>query len=197
MSTSLATIRAAPSGPESALANALDLLFEHSPVLIETLEPKLSDVLKALPSLDSYNQLIDLALGEISKWSDLAQAEFISGHPRIGENKNLSAHSAREQGAGGITPTPPEVLARLEHLNALYEAKYPGLRYITFVNGRTRAVIVEEMEERLSLDKSLSPTEPPADAVVPYDAVSSEWKGELNRAVYDIGRIAKSRAASL
>lgn len=31
-------------------------------------------------------------------------------------------------------------------LNALYEEAYPGLRFVTFVNGRPRADIIPEMQ---------------------------------------------------
>jgi len=41
-------------------------------------------------------------------------------------------------------------------LNAFYEETYPNLRYITFVNGRSRAEIVPELEVHLSLSLSLS-----------------------------------------
>lgn len=34
-------------------------------------------------------------------------------------------------------------------LNSLYEEMYPGLRYTTFVNGRSRAAIASELEVRL------------------------------------------------
>jgi len=40
-------------------------------------------------------------------------------------------------------------------LNAFYEETYPNLRYITFVNGRSRAEIVPELEVRLSLSLPL------------------------------------------
>ena len=46
-------------------------------------------------------------------------------------------------------------------LNNLYEASYPGLRFITFVNGRSRAEIIPEFEvsllaahKRLDADRS-------------------------------------------
>lgn len=35
-------------------------------------------------------------------------------------------------------------------LNAVYEEAYPGLRYVTFVNGRPRSAIVPEIEVSLS-----------------------------------------------
>ncbi|KAJ3517738.1 hypothetical protein NLJ89_g295 [Agrocybe chaxingu] len=193
----LADIQASSSSPQSPLANALEILFEHSPILINALEPQLNAVLKSSPTLDSYVQLIDAALVELANWDVGAQSEFISGHPRIGESANLSKLSASEQGAQGVIPTPPEVLARLEHLNALYEVKYPGLRYITFVNGRSRAVIAEGMEGALKIPHSLSPDEPRRDSIIPVETGGKEWKTELDRAVYDVGRIAKSRLGKL
>jgi len=199
-------------GSSNALAVALEILFEHSPVLINTLQPQLSDILnknknssssESLP-LESYTQLINYAIAQIKTWDLSAQSQFISGHPRIGENKNLSKLSAKEQqqqqqGSGGVVviPTSPEVLARLSHLNACYEIRYPGLRYITFVNGRTRLEIAEEMEDMLGFPHSLSPDNPPFDTIYPVDISSEEWKRELDRAVHDIGLIAKSRLGAL
>ncbi|KAF9480493.1 hypothetical protein BDN70DRAFT_877474 [Pholiota conissans] len=193
----LPEIQNSPSNPHSPLATALELLFEHSPVLVDVLEPQLSIVLKASPSFVSYADLVDTALSEIAKWDVEAQAEFIAGHPRIGESKNLSTLSANEQGAHAVKPTPPEVLARLAHLNACYEIKYPGLRYITFVNGRSRATIAEEMEAMLGLARSLSKEDPIIESISPVEFGSHDWRSELERAIYDIGRIAKSRLGAL
>ncbi|KAF5362080.1 hypothetical protein D9756_002446 [Leucocoprinus leucothites] len=203
--TSLPTldaIRDGPSGKESPLATALTILFEPSPILLSTLEPQLSTYLKSQPppSVSSYGHLIDLSLGEIKTWDIPSQSEFISGHPRIGESKNLSALSAKEQGATAIVNlTPPEVLARLKHLNACYEAQYPGLRYITFVNGRSRATIVEEMEGVLGIEHSLSPDSPPVDVFgsSAYGLSDEKWLSELKRAVEDVGKIAKNRLKAL
>lgn len=138
-----------------------------------------------------------MSLEEIFKWDIPNQSEFISGHPRIGENSNLSKLSAKEQGALGVKPTPPEVIARLAHLNALYEARFPGLRYITFVNGRSRAAIAEEMEGVLGLEHSLSPDQPNVETIKPIERTDAKWLSELRRAVEDVGRIAKSRLGSL
>ncbi|TFK39936.1 Oxo-4-hydroxy-4-carboxy-5-ureidoimidazoline decarboxylase [Crucibulum laeve] len=190
-------IRGSPSQSDSPLATALTVLFEHSPILLFVLEPQLSRALKSGPVPESYAQLIDASLKEITKWDIPAQSEFISGHPRIGESKNLSNLSAKEQGAQGAMVTPPEVLARLAHLNACYEARYPGLRYITFVNGRSRAAIAEEMEDVLGLQYSLSPDDPLVSNVSPVDTNSEAWLSELHRAVQDVGRIARSRLVAI
>lgn len=189
------------SSPDSPLAVTLSVLFEHSPILLSKLEPQLHDILKsqANPRIQpqSYTQLIDVSLENILGWDFPSQAEFISGHPRIGENSNLSKLSAKEQGSLGLKPTPPEVLARLAHLNALYEARYPGLRYITFVNGRSRAVIAEEMESVLGIEHGVESDQPTIDAIQPIEQGSEEWLRELNRAIVDVGKIAKSRLGAL
>ena len=179
---------------EGPLARALALLFEPSTVLYDTLVPGLVSHIQNAPPPTSYRALIDASLSVIGSWNDELKAQFIGGHPRIGEVKGLSKLSTQEQAAKA---TPPEVLARLAHLNAVYERKYPGLVYITFVNGRSRAEIKDEMEDKLGLDHSLNVDEPPVENVASVQTGSDEWKRELERAVDDVGKIAKSRLQSL
>ena len=181
------------AGSTDALTGALAVLFEPSPTLAAHLTPQVSARLQHIP-VASYVALIDTALAAIAAWDDALKAQFIAGHPRIGEVKGLSALSAKEQAAAA---TPPEVLARLQHLNACYEQRYPGLIYITFVNGRSRTAIMYEMEDVLGLERSLSPTEPQVSTIAAIEVGGQEWKGELERAVQDVGKIAKSRLASL
>ncbi|KAK0467236.1 Oxo-4-hydroxy-4-carboxy-5-ureidoimidazoline decarboxylase, partial [Desarmillaria tabescens] len=181
-----------------SLADTLTILFEHSPILISNLCPQLTGILPTLPPLRSYSQLIDISLSQVGTWEHDMKAQFIAGHPRIGESKNISKLSANEQGATSTTAaTPPEVLARLAHLNACYEKKYPGLIYITFVNGRTRAAIAEEMEDKLGIGHSLSLDDPVLVDIEPVTVGSPSWISELDRAVVDIGLIAKSRLGAL
>lgn len=96
----------------SSLEIALSVLFEPSSSLKQHLVPSLSSKLgrdqDKRPS--TYAGLVDLSEQEISTWSDEEKADFIGGHPRIGEVANLSKLSAAEQ-AGKATP--PEVLAKL------------------------------------------------------------------------------------
>lgn len=183
---------------ESVLKSTLVLLFEESEEIRLTLVPQLLVSLGStffLTHTSQVYEIIDESIGLIHSWSPDLQARFIAGHPRIGESRNLSALSSAEQSGGttAATPTPPEVLQRLQHLNACYECIYPGLRYITFVNGRSRAVIAEEMEDKLGVAHSLLPNQPPLESLVPVQAHSPAWLAELHRAVEDVGRIAKSR----
>jgi 2-oxo-4-hydroxy-4-carboxy--5-ureidoimidazoline (OHCU) decarboxylase len=79
------------------------------------------------------------------------QIAVINAHPRIGERaervRAQSARAFREQGYDR-DDTPPEVFARLAHLNDEYEQKF-GFRFVVFVNGRSKAAIVPVLEARL------------------------------------------------
>ncbi|KAJ7173758.1 Oxo-4-hydroxy-4-carboxy-5-ureidoimidazoline decarboxylase [Mycena filopes] len=183
---------------ESQIGHILSTLLEPSDILLSTLVPAFVASLASGTRFVSYTALIDAAIAQVSTWDLPLRAQFIAGHPRIGETKNLSALSAKEQGATpAVAPTPPEVLSRLAHLNACYERRYPGLRYITFVNGRSRAAIAQEMEEVLGLPHSLSPDQPPVEELALIEPGTEAWTVELNRVVVDVGRIAKGRLNAL
>lgn len=73
------------------------------------------------------------------------------------------------------------LIYRLDELNRAYEEKYPKQRFITFVNGRTRAEIIPEIESILSQ----------SDGVQEFG--SSNWLRELDRNINAIFLIAISR----
>ncbi|QRV74144.1 glucose-6-phosphate isomerase [Ceratobasidium sp. AG-Ba] len=174
---------------DSPLAQSLATLFEPSEILYNRVVPAL---VPNLSSYKSYKDLIDASTTQISQLPLADQTDFIGGHPRIGEVSGLSALSAAEQASKA---TPPAVLKRLKHLNLLYEKKYPGLVYITFVAGRSRAQIIPEMESVLGIDgaEEGKEDEPAVETIRSVEVGGEEWKGELDRAVVDVGRIAKSR----
>ncbi|GJJ11357.1 hypothetical protein Clacol_005589 [Clathrus columnatus] len=182
--------------------DALSTLFEPSSVLRNKLVPEINQFKSNSSLADSrttytYIDLIELAMSLISQWDIQSKAQFIAAHPRIGEVKNLSAHSQKEQAS---IETPNDVLVRLGELNAFYEARYPGLRYITFVNGRSRTQIKEELQARLAIDHSWPGERSIDDAlcdVTPIQAGSAEWIVELERAITDVGLIAKHRARAI
>jgi 2-oxo-4-hydroxy-4-carboxy-5-ureidoimidazoline decarboxylase len=70
--------------------------------------------------------------------------EALNAHPAIGQRKGLSARSAAEQGED----TDPTVLSELAYLNQVYEEKF-GFRLVVFVAGRSKAEILEVLQERL------------------------------------------------
>lgn len=179
---------------DGPLALAFATLFEPSPALFEFLVPSVLSTMAENAGSEtprrSYNALIDAAIRELEGWPHGQKAIFLGGHPRIGEIKGLSALSASEQAAHA---TPPEVLERLLVLNEEYERRYPGLRYITFVNGRSRKAIMLEMEEKLGVDEAWVKGE----SKEVYGVGSGEWASEARRAMQDVGHIAKSRLAAL
>src|SRR5690606_9558018 len=69
---------------------------------------------------------------------------ILGSHPRLGEKKLDSAQSAAEQAQ---LRTAAEQLAAL---NAEYEAQFPGLRYVVFVDGREKSVIMTDMRRRIA-----------------------------------------------
>ncbi|PQE05525.1 Oxo-4-hydroxy-4-carboxy-5-ureidoimidazoline decarboxylase protein [Rutstroemia sp. NJR-2017a BBW] len=149
-SYTLPPIADVPSLPTTERIALLDALFEPSTSL-----HTLSLDLLHTQTFSSYNdliasigvQLIDLA--ESTSTSDTEWLDKILGaHPRLGAKRVESAQSAAEQAQlnnGGA-----EEAEKLRALNEEYEKKYPGLRYVVFVNGRSRPVIMENMKERIS-----------------------------------------------
>ncbi|BGP12846.1 hypothetical protein JCM10213_005218 [Rhodosporidiobolus nylandii] len=192
----------APSS--SVYLPVLSTLLEPSPPLSRLLAPQLHARIASLPSADkpkTYHDFLDLAQACMDTWDVEDQAEFLAAHPRIGETKNLSKASEGEQAPRpGQNGTPGEVLKRLQVLNSLYEQAFPGLRYITFVNGRTRAEIVPELESLLSL--SLPPPSPSSaepklgdlrSKLHVHPTGSGPWRAELKRGLQAMWDIAHSR----
>ncbi|GAA5832898.1 hypothetical protein JCM11251_000522 [Rhodosporidiobolus azoricus] len=187
-----------------AYSPVLSQLLEPSPPLSALLAPQLHQTIAALPSSEKpkdYHAFLQIAQEVVDKWDIEDQAAFLAAHPRIGETKGLSKSSEGEQApAAGQGATPGIVLKRLENLNSLYESAFPGLRYITFVNGRTRAEIIPELEGLLSL-----PLPPPSpDSAEPklgelrtnlrvYPTGSGPWRTELKRGLQAMWDIAHSR----
>jgi 2-oxo-4-hydroxy-4-carboxy--5-ureidoimidazoline (OHCU) decarboxylase len=179
-----------PNGP---LAQTFATLFEPSQALFEFLVPSVVSTITNpghhIPHR-TYNVLIDVAISILEGCPHEQQTSFLGGHPRIGEIKGLSALSASEQAAHA---TPPEVLARLSVLNEEYERRYSGLRYITFVNGRSRKDIMVEMEERLEIDEMWISS----DSKGVHEPGSEAWESAVRRSLKDVGSIAKSRLIAL
>ncbi|KAH8116262.1 Oxo-4-hydroxy-4-carboxy-5-ureidoimidazoline decarboxylase [Phellopilus nigrolimitatus] len=203
------SVRTSSNASDPPLAHALSLLFETSPTLSNILVPEFSRRLGSASNREqpkTYAQLIDQALTIVHGWTWNDQAAFVGAHPRIGEVNGLSALSSAEQGqaaqtsvANAIAPTPPEVLARLAFLNAAYERRYPGLVYITFVNGRSRAQIKDELESKLSEEGVLpiADKDEGLEKIAPHDVPGEVWCKEVERAVDDVGKIAKGRLGKL
>ena len=115
--------------PRQLSVDELAELFEGRTRLVER-----------LAGLDNPLERADEVVGELS---DEELKEALDAHPAIGAKK-LSARSAAEQGEDAD----PETLAELERLNRDYEARN-GFRFVTFVNRRPKAQVLEELRERI------------------------------------------------
>ncbi len=82
--------------------------------------------------------------------SEAEKVATLNAHPRIGEARNLSERSRREQGS----EADPQLLAELARLNEEYERRF-GFRFVVFVNRRPRSAIVDLIKERLGNPRDL------------------------------------------
>lgn len=171
-----------PQAEAKESRTALSLLFEVSESIDRCLIPLLQKI--ESPCL-TYEEVISVCQRIVEVEFDLEdRVSFLGSHPRIGEVKGLSKISANEQ--QNHKPTDPKVLQELERLNRVYEATYPGLRYVTFVNGRSREEIMHEMQHKLYGDGSLEGT-------LMVHERDEAWHIEIARGINDVFRIAVSR----
>ncbi|KAI9760094.1 MAG: hypothetical protein M1840_002733 [Geoglossum simile] len=145
----LPPISSVPTLPTESRAALLDALFEPSAPL-----HTLSISSLAKNTFRSYNELV-AAVGrrleqllESTSTSDTEWLDEILGaHPRLGEKKVESALSRGEQ--AGLNQGGSEESEKLKALNEDYEKVFPGLRYVVWVNGRSRPTIMEDMRARI------------------------------------------------
>ncbi|KAG5358902.1 putative allantoinase 1 [Yarrowia sp. E02] len=126
----------------------LDHLFEPCATLKKIVTEK---VIKQ--KCQSYNELIENVRKELVELlsacddSDPRINKIIGAHPRLGAQKVDSSHSQEEQKS--LQAASAEEGQKLLELNRKYEETFPGLIYVVFVNGRSRQVIMQNMEERI------------------------------------------------
>jgi beta-ureidopropionase / N-carbamoyl-L-amino-acid hydrolase len=115
--------------PDQALT-LLDGLYEHSPWVAQR-------ALKSRPFL-SLPQLKHALVTALSQASLDEKLRLIRAHPELAGkamvSKTLTAESTNEQGKAGLTDCTPEEFARLQQLNADYNAKF-GFPFILAVRG--------------------------------------------------------------
>ena len=134
--------------PLEAFTEGLRPLFEAAGPLAER-------VAAARP-FASYEALLARADALVDALATEEQVTVVNAHPRIGESaaavRKTSALSYREQGYDAEAGMPPEqverIYAELARLNAEYEAKF-GFRFLVFVNGRSKAEILDVLRERI------------------------------------------------
>ena len=120
-----------------AFGNAVEMLFERAPHLVERLA--------ARRPYRSYEELVARAREIVFAMSEAEQAAVLGAHPRIGERPEvMSDLSRREQSGAEAT----EVDRELGRLQAAYEERF-GFRFVVFVNRRSRAEILAVLRARI------------------------------------------------
>ena len=133
-----------PSGVQGAV---LDTLFEPSEDLRRLIVPIMQD-----HSFGDYAELIALVKSHLetllreSRQLSLLDS-ILRCHPRLGEKKVDSAQSRAEQAQ--LQSQDEGEAQELAQANRDYETAFPGLRYVVFVNGRSRSNLVEEIRLRI------------------------------------------------
>lgn len=177
-------------GNFSEQAAVLEDLFEPSYSILKFTLRDEDFMLKARREAGNYQEFIELIrskLLDISHNTEKAGpssrdvdhlADIVSAHPRLGEPvRMLSAHSEAEQRNLRNSNEPSEIREKLAELNGEYEGVYPGLRFVVFVNGRTRSEIIKVMQERI--------------------ASGNSWFEEVDIAINELCSIALDRAKKL
>ncbi|KAJ5653978.1 Oxo-4-hydroxy-4-carboxy-5-ureidoimidazoline decarboxylase [Penicillium lividum] len=161
----LPAVSAIPSLPQETQLRVLDTLFEPSPELHQLMIPVLAN-----QTFSSYGTLIEAVGGRMSALSAVNSPTdrnvlfgILGSHPRLGRApanpEHLSELSKKEQEQ--LNTGAEEQGEKLRQLNAEYEQRFPGLRFVSFVNGRSREVIMVEMRQRIdrgNQDKEIEET---------------------------------------
>ncbi|KAI1770456.1 Oxo-4-hydroxy-4-carboxy-5-ureidoimidazoline decarboxylase [Hypoxylon cercidicola] len=153
----LPPISSLPANDDETLKSVLDALFEPSADLHALAIP----TIRGVPNFASYASLVEHvgdSMSQLAQSSAVPDARtklhgILGSHPRLGEKKVESAQSRAEQAhlnaSSGGSAEKEEEAARLKALNEEYEARFPGLRYVVFVNGRSRPAVMQNMRERI------------------------------------------------
>lgn len=117
----------------------LEALFENAPRFVERLTGG---------DYASWDQVLTHGEQLARTLPEDERLELVDGHPRIGAlPSSVSANSYREQGYDR-DPGTAALQARLDRLNAEYEARM-GFRFVIFVNGRSHADVADLIERHL------------------------------------------------
>lgn len=141
------TLDALNQAPHEQALALLDGLYEHSPWIA-------GQALAARP-FRSVEQLRQAMVDVLARAPEDAQLALIRAHPELAGKamvaRTLTAESTSDQSAAGLTACTPEEFARIQQLNADYNAKF-GFPFILCVgkgSGMDRASIIAHFGRRL------------------------------------------------
>jgi 2-oxo-4-hydroxy-4-carboxy-5-ureidoimidazoline decarboxylase len=156
--------------PPAAFVAALGGVFEHSSWVAER-------ALAARP-FATAEALHATMVAAVAAAGEQAQLALLRAHPELAGRamirRELTADSSREQAGAGLTQCSPDEYARLQDLNARYNARF-GFPFVVAVKGLDRAQILERFAARITNDRAT----------------------ELREALSQVARIARFRLDSL
>ncbi|HEY6514293.1 MAG TPA: 2-oxo-4-hydroxy-4-carboxy-5-ureidoimidazoline decarboxylase [Burkholderiaceae bacterium] len=124
------TLEALNAAPATQALNALAGTYEHSPWIVEAALSK-----RPFATLAALKRVMVEAVREAPRERQLA---LVRAHPELAGKamvaKVLTAESSHEQGRAGLTDCTPEEFARIQQLNADYNAKF-GFPFVLAVRG--------------------------------------------------------------
>ncbi len=124
---------------------ALGAIYEHSPWVADRAHRR-----APFACLDALAEAMADAVRTAPHEQQLA---LLRAHPELAGKAavagTLAAHSASEQSGAGLSACSPAEFARLQALNAAYNARF-GFPFILAVKGHTRASIIAAFEQRLA-----------------------------------------------
>ncbi len=144
------TLQQLNAADEARAAAMLDGLYEHSPWIVQA-----ALALRPFRSLAHLKHAMTRIVSEAGREAQLA---LIRAHPELAGkamvSQSLTIESSSEQDQAGLTACTPAEFARLQKLNAGYNARF-GFPFILAVRGPRgtglgRADIIETFERRLS-----------------------------------------------
>jgi 2-oxo-4-hydroxy-4-carboxy-5-ureidoimidazoline decarboxylase len=141
-----------------AAVNALDReafvallggIFEHSPWVAAA-----AWEVRPFASTDALHAAMVAA---VDRAGEARQLELLRAHPELAGKAairgELTDDSAQEQASAGLDRCSPEEFARLQALNATYNAKF-GFPFIVAVKGLDRASVLQQFAARLEHDSA-------------------------------------------
>ena len=133
----------------AAFVSALGGIFEHSPWVADG-----ASVLRPFASIDALHTAMRKVVADAGEAQQLA---LLRAHPelagRAAVHGELTADSTNEQAGAGLSQCSPEEFARLQDLNARYNAKF-GFPFILAVKGYDRAGILAQFARRVDHDRA-------------------------------------------
>lgn len=175
-------------------AELINELFEECPKLVQLLEPKLNLTVHSTTE-EIIEQSRSILLDLINRYSHRNEIDpqtldticsIVAAHPRLGvPNANISGHSSEEQKslAAGAAGDTRELAQQLIEINSQYETQFPGLRFVVWVNGRSRVEIIAVMGQRMARNDWIQEVKDSFNAMadIALDRHSKKAKAKANK----------------